>query len=68
MTASAAISNMHMMVRRPTRFIPRQLRSPDTRTRRLRDRFLKPFLGGVLVRKDLQVVDIADFLAGVDVD
>jgi hypothetical protein len=33
-TASAAISIMHMITRRPMRFIPGRLRSPDTQRRR----------------------------------
>ena len=30
--------------------------------------FRKPFLGGLLVGKDLQMVDVADILAGIDLN
>jgi hypothetical protein len=35
---------------------------------RPRDRFLQPGFCGILVGKDLQMVFVADFLAGIDVD
>jgi hypothetical protein len=68
MTASAAISSMHMMMRRPMRFTPRQLRAPDKKSDAFRIALFEPSVGGFVIGKDLEMVDVADLGAGVDLD
>jgi hypothetical protein len=68
MITTAAISSTARIVRRPIRFIPHQLRSPDIRTRHPQGRFPEPSFSGIFAREHFEVVDVADFFAGVDVD
>ena len=53
---------------RPPQLAASFIRGPHTRRRRLRDRFLKPFLRGVRGGEDFDVLGVANLLAGVDVD
>ena len=41
---------------------------PDIRTPRLQDRFPLTSFRGVGIREDLEVIDVANLLAGVDID